>query len=312
MRRLALALVAPLAVTAAVAGCSSPASNANDSVVVSGAVGKAPTVRIPARPASGNLVVRTVDPGHGPVLTVKDDYVANFAVYVWHGATHRLLYSTYSTTPQGLPVQIGLTGLQKAMAGQRVGSRVLAVLPPRYGYGAAGNSQIGVGASDTLVWVIDPIAAYPVTASAAGAHVSDGGGALPTVTAKPGGPPSITVPKGAPPRKLTVVTLIKGTGPAVRAGQDVVVRYVGAIWRTGKVFDENWPSAVQPSAPPTVFQLGHVIAGWNAGLPGVPVGSRVMLVVPPAEGYGKAGQPQAGITGSDTLVFVVDVLGTAA
>src|SRR5579875_3480504 len=285
MRRLALALVAPLAVTAAVAGCSSPASNANDSVVVSGAVGKAPTVRIPARPASGNLVVRTVDPGHGPVLTVKDDYVANFAVYVWHGATHRLLYSTYSTTPQGLPVQIGLTGLQKAMAGQRVGSRVLAVLPPRYGYGAAGNSQIGVGA---------------------------GGGALPTVTAKPGGPPSITVPKGAPPRKLTVVTLIKGTGPAVRAGQDVVVRYVGAIWRTGKVFDENWPSAVQPSAPPTVFQLGHVIAGWNAGLPGVPVGSRVMLVVPPAEGYGKAGQPQAGITGSDTLVFVVDVLGTAA
>ena len=34
-----------------------------------------------------------------------------------------------------------------------------------------------------------------------------------------------------------------------------------------------------------------------------------MLVIPPADGYGKAGNSQAGIKGTDTLVFVVDLLG---
>ena len=35
------------------------------------------------------------------------------------------------------------------------------------------------------------------------------------------------------------------------------------------------------------------------------------MVVPPAEGYGDAGQPSAGIEGDDTLVFVIDVLAVA-
>ena len=52
--------------------------------------------------------------------------------------------------------------------------------------------------------------------------------------------------------------------------------------------------------------------GGNTGLVGVPVGSRVMLVVPPKEGYGKTGQKSAGIKGTDTLVFVIDILATTA
>ena len=89
-----------------------------------------------------------------------------------------------------------------------------------------------------------------------------------------------------------------------------MVRYVGSIWRTGKVFNSNWPSATQPSVPPNVFTLGQLIPAWNTGLVGVPVGSRVMLVVPPSEGYGKKGNTQAGIKGTDTLVFVLDILST--
>lgn len=77
------------------------------------------------------------------------------------------------------------------------------------------------------------------------------------------------------------------------------------------MFNDNWPSVSQPTLPPNVFQLGKLIPAWNTGLVGVPVGSRVMLVVPPAEGYGKTGQPSAGIKGTDTLVFVVDVLSLA-
>jgi len=314
MRRMIAAILVPLAAAAALAGCSSSgtgSATANQSVKVSGKIGSAPTVKIPAEAPSTDLVTSTLVRGTGPKLTASDSYLANFAVYVWHGSSSKLVVSSFSSTPETLPVAMGLSGLQRALDGQRVGSRVLAVLPPKYGYGKSGNSQIHVTANDTMVWVIDLINAFPATASASGKQVSSGGGALPTVTLADGGVPQISIPKSAPPSKLVVKTLIQGTGAPVKAGQSIVVRYVGSIWSTGKVFSSNWPTATEPTAPPNVFTLGQLIPAWNTGLVGVPVGSRVMLVVPPAEGYGAKGQSQAGIKGTDTLVFVVDILATA-
>jgi peptidylprolyl isomerase len=309
MRRLIAVLLAPLA-AAATAGCSSsPATTSvNGSVTVTGQQGKAPAVHIPAHKAGSTLVTKTLISGHGKKLTTQDSYLANFKVYRWRGKTNKLIFSSFTSTPQVLPVAIGLSGLQQAVTGQRVGSRVLAVLPPRYGYGTQGNAQIGVNPTDTLVWVVDVLQAFPADASATGKQISSGGGSLPSVHATAGAAPQIQIPKTAPPPKLVVKTLIKGTGAAVRAGQSIVVRYVASIWRTGKVFNDNWPSASQPTAPPSVFKLGQLIPAWNTGLVGIPVGSRVMLVVPPAEGYGKKGNSQAGIKGTDTLVFVLDIL----
>ena len=67
-----------------------------------------------------------------------------------------------------------------------MGSRVLAVIPPEEGYGKSGNSQAGVTANDTLVFVVDMIQEFANTASASGRKVSSGGGGLPTVADKPG------------------------------------------------------------------------------------------------------------------------------
>ena len=67
----------------------------------------------------------------------------------------------------------------------------------------------------------------------------------------------------------------------------------------------------QHSRSATVIGEGQVIPGWDTGLVGQTVGSRVMLVIPPADGYGSAGDSQAGIKGTDTLVFVVDILAAA-
>ena len=194
-----------------------------------------------------------------------------------------------------------------------MGSRVLAVIPPAQGYGKTGNSQAGVTAKDTLVFVVDMIKEFPNNASASGSKVSAGGGSLPTVTAgKPGVTPAITIPTSKkPPTALVTKTLIKGSGPVVAKGQTVVTQYVGQIWRTGKTFDSSWSRG-----EPFGFTIGstpsQVITGWDKGLIGQTVGSRVMLVVPPAEGYGKTGSSQAGIKGTDTLVFVVDILGAVS
>ena len=200
-----------------------------------------------------------------------------------------------------------LPGLATALKGQKVGSRVLAVLPPKYAFGAAGDSSIGVGANDTVVFVIDMLKTFANNAGVTGKQVSDGGGALPTVKAGAAGKgPTITIPKTAAPTTLQVKTLIKGTGAVVKKGQYIVVQYTGVNWRTKKVFDSSW-SRRQPFA--TVIGEGQVIKGWDDGLVGQKVGSRVMLVIPPDDGYGSAGNSSAGIKGTDTLVFVVDILG---
>ncbi len=74
------------------------------------------------------------------------------------------------------------------------------------------------------------------------------------------------------------------------------------------MFDSSWKRG-QPFGFTIGASPSQVILGWDKGLAGQTVGSRVLLVIPPADGYGKTGSPQAGIKGTDTLVFVVDILG---
>ncbi len=311
MRRIAVMLTLPLLAAAGLAGCggSSPASSASAVVSVSGAFGKVPAVKIPAKKASGQLAVKTLVHGSGPSLTSNEAFVGNFALYVWNGTSHRLLNSTF---PKNTPILFSgqlLPGMEKALTGEKVGSRVLAVIPPKDAFGASGNPQAGIKGTDTLVFVVDLIKAFAGSEAASGQPVSHGGNGLPKVSAPAASAPAITMPSSQPPSRLVTKTLIKGTGPVIAKGQTVVVQYVGAIWKTGKVFDSSWKRH-QPFGFTIGATPGQVIPGWDQGLVGQPVGSRVLLSVPPADGYGKTGNTQAGIKGTDTLVFVVDILGT--
>jgi FKBP-type peptidyl-prolyl cis-trans isomerase len=313
MRRISAALLAPLVAGLALVGCgssSSSSSNPNSAVSVSGAFGKAPVVKIPASPASGKLAVSTAIKGTGAVVPSGDNVLANLAIYKWSGKTHKLLESTFTAFPAVVPAQIGLPGLTSAIQGKKVGSRILAVLPPKYGYGTTGNTQLGVTKTDTTVWVIDLIKPFAPTASATGKVLSSGGGTLPTVKqAAAGTAPVITVPKINPPKGLVTKTLIQGTGPVIAAKQTVVTQYVASIWRTGKVFNSTWPSSSSAGLPFSFTMGGNgVIPGFQQGITGARVGSRVMIVIPPSLGYGSAGQSSVGIKGTDSLVFVVDIL----
>jgi FKBP-type peptidyl-prolyl cis-trans isomerase len=317
MRRAYALLIVPLLAVAAIAGCgssshssSATSGNASKSVSVTGVFGAAPKVTIPAEMASTSLYTKTIIQGSGAPLTKTESAVGNFALYDWSGKTHKLIGSTFSS---GTPTLFGtnmLPGLESALIGQKVGSRVLAVIPPKDGFGSQGNSQIGVGGGDTLVFVVDLIKEYSNTASASGTHVSNGGGRLPTVTfPAPGTAPTVKIPSHVtPPKKLTVTTLVKGAGAKITKGQTVVVQYVGVNWRTGQVFDSSW-SRTAPYAFSIDASPEEVIPGWDMGLAGQTVGSRVMLVIPPADGYGSTGNSQAGIKGTDTLVFVIDIIG---
>jgi len=133
-------------------------------------------------------------------------------------------------------------------------------------------------------------------------------------TPKPPSPlskePTITVPKSPAPTSLVKKDLITGTGQTAQAGETVTVNYVGALYKDGKVFDSSW-SRNQTFTTALTTGSGGVIAGWVQGIPGMKVGGRRELIIPPNLAYGKAGSGST-IPPNSTLVFVVDLLSVSS
>jgi peptidylprolyl isomerase len=155
-------------------------------------------------------------------------------------------------------------------------------------------------------------AAAPPTPAAAQTDPADPAAAQPTA---PAAPPAL--PEGADPAlatkptvtggtgtvdKLVVTPLIEGKGAVVQAGQQITVNYVGVLYKDGTEFDSSWKRG-----QPATFGIGtgNVIKGWDDGLVGVKVGSRVQLDIPSNLAYGDTPDPSRP---SGPLRFVVDVL----
>ncbi len=113
--------------------------------------------------------------------------------------------------------------------------------------------------------------------------------------------PAISLPKGPAPKTLVSKDLINGTGPAATASSTVTVNYVGVLYKNGKEFDSSWKRGQTAT-----FSLSGVIKGWTQGIPGMKVGGRRELIIPPDLAYGKTGSPPT-IGPNETLVFVIDL-----
>lgn len=127
---------------------------------------------------------------------------------------------------------------------------------------------------------------------------------LPSASGTFGDKPVLEFPENAAPEELAVVVLEQGTGEEVQAGQSIDVNYYGQVWN-GRMFDNSYDRGSSIQFP---IGVGAVIAGWDDALVGKQIGSRVLVSIPPHLGYGERGMPAAGIGGTDTLVFVVDIL----
>src|SRR5215467_8803564 len=99
MRRIAFALMLPLAAIGVLAGCagSSPSLTTTPVVTVSGAFGQAPTIKIPAEKASSSLTVKTLIHGNGATLTKTQPFVGNYVIYIWSGSSHRLVQNSFTS-----------------------------------------------------------------------------------------------------------------------------------------------------------------------------------------------------------------------
>ncbi len=279
-------------------------------VGVTGKFGAAPTVQITAgAKAPTTSEVAIVSRGKGPLVKAGELLIAHDYGRTWASAT-AFQNDFTGAPPDTLPIgsgQVSLPGLDSALVGVPIGSRAVVVVPPSQGFAAGVTLPTGVTKTDTLVFVFDIVDTYAPNDSAHGSNVKQADSSLPKVSTATGAKPTITIPKASAPTKLEVSTVIAGSGPAITAGDEVVSQYIGQIWASGKEFDSSWKHK-----DPSAFVVGanQLIPAWDKSLVGVKTGSRILIIAPPADAYGSAGQSSAGIKGTDTLVFVIDVLGT--
>ncbi|MGH8889493.1 MAG: FKBP-type peptidyl-prolyl cis-trans isomerase, partial [Acidothermaceae bacterium] len=152
---------------------------------VTGAFDAQPTIAIPKTKPPTATKVDVVTKGTGKPVATGDLAVVNGYGRTWTSATAFENTFGSDTPPDTLPVgtgQISMTGLDKALLGVPIGSRVLIVIPPSEGFGEISSLPTGVKKTDTAVLVFDVIASYAANAGPSGSTVSSGGGALPTVT----------------------------------------------------------------------------------------------------------------------------------
>lgn len=277
-----------------------------DSVTVEGAAGKEPKVTFDGRVAVDETEEKVVTEGEGEDVADGDTVLAH--LWIGNGFTEEQAFTTWdSGKPELLTVDDNLSGaIKEGLADHTVGSRVAVAATAEDAFGEAGNPQLGIGNKDSVVFVIDlvgKIATEPhgeekTPAKWAPTLVEEGG----TITGfdfseahKPGG-------------KLLETTLVKGDGPVVKKSQTIYVNYLGQVYEADKPFDDSYSKGTPASFP---IGVGGVVEGWDRSLVGKTVGSRLIIEIPPAMGYGAKGNESAGIKGTDTLFFVVDILGAA-
>jgi FKBP-type peptidyl-prolyl cis-trans isomerase len=154
-----------------------------------------------------------------------------------------------------------------------------------------------------------PAPAQPAAQSSAAAADCDP--QAPTTAAPAGVTADLSVEPEVPchaapaPTDLVLSDVVVGTGPEAVAGSDTAVKYVGAFYESGEVFDASWKRGDDSTLPVTVG-AGRVIPGFDQGIQGMKVGGRRMVTIPSDLGYGPAGQ--GPIPGGATLVFVIDLV----
>ncbi|MEV8024545.1 FKBP-type peptidyl-prolyl cis-trans isomerase [Microbacterium sp. NPDC080220] len=260
---------------------------ASDSVEVDGTVGSPSTATFSTPLEPKELQVTVLDEGDGPAVEAGE--FVSYAMTAYSAEDGKELATIGYEPGQFLPSQLSPdTVLGQVFGCGHVGKRVVAAFP----------------ASDTAqaeVYVLDLLGTVP---TAAWGEPQAAPAGFPTVELAENGAPKITIPEGEePPTQTEVATIKKGDGYTVQKGDYALIQYTGVRWSNGETFDSTWDKG-SPIAYPTT----NYVQGFQKALEGQTVGSQVLVVIPPAEGYGEGKINEADLKG-ETIVFVVDILG---
>ena len=264
-----------------------------------GTFGADPRAEFPTPLVSPDVEVAVVEPGDGRPVTLADSvelavslYDGTTGVVATNGTSEVVGVSFSSFVDSSLPFTEVLT------CGS-VGSRLV--------FTGTGDQLLGAGNGETmLVLIVDVLEAFPAQATGADQWVPAG---FPSVVFAPNGQPGFTFPDTAAPDDLRIATLKQGSGGTVAEGDEILANLTGIVWNGDQTFASNFAS----EAPGLLLVQNRdaagsgLIEGLTTALVGQTVGSRVLVVVPPAYGYEPGTAPES-ISADDTLVFVVDIL----
>ena len=293
-----------------------------DGITVTGNFGDAPTVTVPSPWAIDSTKTEVLAPGSGG-QTVNSDSTVLVNYYGVDGRTGQVFDQSWS---RGAPASIDLTqvvpGFQKGLTGQQVNSRVLIAMPGADGYDSAGGQpNAGINIGDTLVFVVDILRSSFDQPTGTPVTVTDS--TLPTVstpcppqTQTPSATPNpdcvnnndinnpvLTFPATAnPPTSLVVQPLITGPGPNVAATDTVTINYAEYMWDNNQYVRQTYGFGA-----PLKGTLSSTIQGWQQALVNQPMGSRLLVVVPPSLAYPQ-GNTKIGVPANTTMVYIIDIL----
>ena len=159
----------------------------------------------------------------------------------------------------------------------------------------------GDGGEDTAAEASPSALSCPITAE----EVEPPVGATTDLETKP-----VVAPGTGPaPTELQYADIVEGEGEEAKTGDQVTVKYVGALYETGKEFDSSWSRGPEETFPFGICREG-VVPGFAVGPTGMKVGGRRHIVIPSHLAYGPEGRPPQ-IPANSTLVFVVDLVKVA-
>lgn len=259
------------------------------SVKVTGAFGKSGTKATFKKPFKATSLQRTITKLGTGAKTSKGQTV-NTQISVF-------LSSGKSLGTQALALNVGSASIPKAFAAGAaclpVGTRSVVTDSAKDVYGAAGNTQLGIKPTDSMVIVTDVVSVkQPVKVNA---WTKD----VPKVTVGKGGKPTVKLPKTKPPTQLELKVLKKGNGATVKSGDQVTLDYQGTSWDTKKIFDQSYGRGA------ATFATDQVVEGFGAALVGQKVGTKLIVSIPPQYAYGPKGSGQQ--LAGQTLVFYIDI-----
>jgi peptidylprolyl isomerase len=292
-----LSLVAVLALGSSVVACGAESGDSSGEgdfgkagIKVTEDFGKKPTVTHREGEPDKALVTEVLKEGDGGEVKKGDLLLAHYLGQIWRDG--KIFDNSYDRgAPAAFPIGVGgvIAGWDEALVGKKAGSRVLLSIPSDKGYKEQGNQQAGIQGTDTLIFVVDIVAAYSNSTKLDATEVPNAATGGPVVTGGLDAEPKVTVPKGtaAPAKPGDPILLAKGNGEPVAKGSQLVGRY--AIYDyTGKKQFSTWAGQAgqqgQQAGPTAQLQVGPSASGQTSPLDvlaGVPIGSRVLLHLPP-------------------------------
>ncbi|MES1212390.1 MAG: FKBP-type peptidyl-prolyl cis-trans isomerase, partial [Leifsonia sp.] len=288
----------------------------------SGSAKQQPTATFPTPLVAkqGGSQLSQNDAGTGAQIRNGDQ--VDFEYTVFSGATGEALGGSGfgangSTTPRVAAVSTekgkATTALIRSLICARDGERYSLVTTARDGFGKGALASSSIADSETLVVVVEVEDHFLGKANGINQLPSDG---MPNVITAVNGQPGIVIQELDKPKDLRISTIKAGSGAVVKKGATVHLKYTGWTWpdtgdKPGTWDETTWDNDRAVDFPVTSTDDGGALPpAMFKALVGAKVGSQVLVVIPPKDGF-PSGSAPTGVDPDSTLIMVIDVLGIA-